>query len=80
LEGDPPMTDHFFDQPVPQDGYFQSTPLWDSLLRAQIECAESRDFVEAMIGRLFFPIGLLDNWQLCLFFVGDSNTGKSTLA
>jgi phage/plasmid-associated DNA primase len=74
-----PMTDHYFEQPIPRDGFDHKTPLWDSILETQIGCKPTRHFVEAMIGRLFFATGLLDNWQLCMLFLGDSNTGKGTL-
>ena len=79
LEGDAPMTDHYFEQDLPLGGFDHPTPLFDSILETQIKCERTRDVIEAMIGRLFFPIGLLDNWQLCLLILGDSNTGKGTL-
>lgn len=33
----------------------------------------------ALIGRLLFPVGKLDNWQIIQFFKGVAGTGKSTL-
>ena len=33
----------------------------------------------ASIGRLIFPVGLLDNWQYFLFYKGTAGSGKSTL-
>ena len=38
------------------------------------------DMLEVLIGRLFYPIGQHDNWQVMPFIKGDANTGKSTVA
>jgi hypothetical protein len=37
------------------------------------------DMLEILIGRLFYPIGKYDQWQLMPFLKGDANTGKSTV-
>ena len=79
FEGEPPKTDHYFEVPIPLNGFGMPTPLFDSILETQVSCTTTRHVIEAMIGRLFFPTGLLDNWQLCLLLLGDSNTGKGTL-
>jgi phage/plasmid-associated DNA primase len=55
------------------------TPLWDKLVGHQMPDVEVKDLYEAMIGRLFVPLGLLDNWQVAMFLKGDANTGKSTM-
>lgn len=36
-------------------------------------------FLRILLGRMFFQIGQLDNWQVAPFIIGNSNTGKSTL-
>jgi phage/plasmid-associated DNA primase len=35
--------------------------------------------LEVLIGRLFYPIGKHDNWQVMPFLKGDANTGKGTV-
>lgn len=37
------------------------------------------DMLEVLIGRLFYPIGKHDNWQVMPFMMGDANTGKGTV-
>ena len=37
------------------------------------------DMLEIMIGRVFYPIGTYNNWQVCLFLKGEAATGKSTI-
>jgi hypothetical protein len=37
------------------------------------------DLLEVLIGRLFYPVGKHDQWQIVAFLKGDGNTGKSTL-
>ena len=39
----------------------------------------SADCLEILIGRLFYNVGSYDNWQITIFLLGDSNSGKSTL-
>jgi hypothetical protein len=34
---------------------------------------------EVLLGRLFYPVGKFDNWQVMPFLKGDANTGKSTV-
>jgi phage/plasmid-associated DNA primase len=54
------------------------TPMFDKLLKFQMS-DEVYDYLLIMIGRLFFPVGLYDNWQVMAFLYGDANTGKSSL-
>jgi hypothetical protein len=88
--GPPLITDHFFDVELElSEKMDKPTPLWDSLLKTQLgpparECEELEypsmfDMLEILIGRLFYPIGKYDNWQVHLFLKGDANTGKSTV-
>lgn len=54
------------------------TPLLDAVLDAQFE----RDVAQllcALIGRLLFPVGKLDNWQVMPYLVGVGGTGKSLI-
>ena len=37
------------------------------------------DMLEVLIGRLFYPVGKYDQWQVMPFLKGDANTGKSTV-
>jgi len=69
----------FFDVDCPTS---IETPNWDSVLQAQLDDS-SREVLEALLGRLFFPVGVsngsLDSWQVCPLLIGNSNTGKSTI-
>ncbi len=55
------------------------TPLLDAVLRTQFPDDDVVRVLYAMIGRLFFPIGELDTWQVMPFLIGTSCTGKSLL-
>jgi len=55
------------------------TPLFDKLLSHHIESPDIRLIFKAMIGRLFFKVGELDNWQVMPHILGAANTGKSTV-
>ena len=35
--------------------------------------------LEVVLGRLLFPVGKYDNWQIMPFVLGDANTGKSSI-
>jgi hypothetical protein len=54
------------------------TPLLDAVLDAQFD----RDVAQllcALMGRLLFPVGKLDNWQVMPYLVGVGGTGKSLI-
>ena len=76
----PPLTDHYFDVKIDlvEEKLNGPTPLWDKMLLAQMT-PEVKDMFEVLIGRLFYPIGKYDNWQVAPFLKGDANTGKSTI-
>ena len=85
-----PITDHFFDIDFPQQFNNTKTPLWDTLIKTQLEDKEQHeededpngsmyDMFECLIGRLFYDVGKYDRWQVHLFLKGDANTGKSTI-
>lgn len=54
------------------------TPLLDLILDAQFT-SEVAELLCAMLGRLLFPVGDLDNWQVMPYLVGVGGTGKSLL-
>lgn len=79
----PPLTNHFFDVAVALDD-LPPTPLWDDLLHTQLGGLEQTpgeltDLLEVLIGRLFYPIGQWDQWQVTVLLKGVTNTGKSTV-
>jgi hypothetical protein len=70
------------------------TPLFDSLLERQgytffqrpynsehitIPVLSSMFQIFAMLGRLLYPVGELDNFQVAIFFLGIAGTGKSII-
>jgi len=60
-------------------GWDTEVPKWTALLSHQLpDSGERREF-EALLGRLFFPVGELDTWQVILGVQGQSGTGKSTV-
>jgi hypothetical protein len=73
----PPVTNHFFDEEFPRD-HATRTKRWDAMLLYQIS-PEEKEILEALIGRLFFKQGVLDNWQVSPFLLGDADTGKGTI-
>jgi hypothetical protein len=77
FQGDPPTTDHFFDCRF-ADEVDKPTPLWDKLLGHQLESEEKLLF-EVLSGRLFYPVGFKDGWQVAPFIKGVTGTGKSTV-
>jgi len=78
LKGEPPFTEHFFDSKINDQTHLQPTPLWCRILNHQMDL-ECKDLAEVLIGRLFYPVGKYDNWQVCPFYLGDACTGKSTI-
>lgn len=58
----------------------EDTPLFDSLFTCQFDHDDGRlDIMQSMIGRLFFKVNQLDNWQVMPLIVGTGNTGKSSV-
>ena len=54
------------------------TPLFDKILNHQFDKPVA-DLLCALIGRLFFKVGQLDDWQVCPYIVGSGATGKSVI-
>ena len=71
-----PFTDHFYDTEVLQTE--RATPLWDKLIKTQLSDS-MYDTFEILLGRLQFPVGRYDNWQVMPFMQGDAGTGKGTV-
>jgi hypothetical protein len=59
-----------------QDSY--ETPLFDKLVKYQMSDDVYYFFI-ASVGRLFFPVGFLDNWQFMLMLYGNAGSGKGTV-
>ncbi len=61
------------------------TPLFDRIFCYQLETGDPEESAAAytyllgLIGRLFYPVGEFDSFDVMPFVVGDTNTGKSTL-
>ena len=55
-------------------------PGYDAIIESQRYDDATRDWLDAMIGRLFFPINERDKWQKITVIKGWAATGKSTIA
>ncbi|KAG5183058.1 hypothetical protein JKP88DRAFT_241306 [Tribonema minus] len=55
------------------------TPLMDTIFDTQKFDGHTRFWLMAMMGRLLYWSGTLDNWQVCPYLKGAAGTGKSTL-
>ena len=60
------------------DFYNISTPYFQSIFNYQEFPEEVSRWIYVFIGRLFFNLGELDNWQVALFLEGVARSGKST--
>jgi hypothetical protein len=63
--------------PMPYVGSGE-TPLFDGLLSAQLS-PEVAETLLACMGRLFFEVGTMDNWQVMPYLVGKAGSGKSVV-
>jgi hypothetical protein len=61
------------------DWYSIPTPFFQSILEYQDFDEDVARWVYVFIGRLFFDLGELDNWQVALFLEGVAGSGKSTI-
>ena len=61
------------------DWYSIQTPVFQSIFDYQEFSEEVSRWLYVFIGRLFFNIGELDNWQVALFLEGVAGSGKSTI-
>lgn len=55
------------------------TPMVDKLLNDQAIPVEAQRIIWAMLGRIFYEVGELDDWQVICWLLGRANSGKSTL-
>jgi len=60
--------------------YAIETPMFEKILKTQKIPEDARRWVYVMFGRMFFPLGMYDNWQMILFVKGIAGSGKSTMA
>lgn len=56
-----------------------ATPHYDSLIEYQIKDPREIFLLNSLIGKLFFKQNELEFWQIALYLIGRSNTGKSTI-
>jgi len=78
---------HWFN--IPYDcGIQYDTPLWNMLIDTQLALHNKKTNTidrslcltfEMLVGRLFYPVGEYDNFQVCPMLIGDANTGKSSI-
>ena len=61
------------------DWYDIPTPFFQSIFDYQNFSEEVSRWIYVFIGRLFFDLGELDNWQVALFLEGVAGSGKSTI-
>lgn len=61
------------------DWYDIPTPNFQSILTYQEFDESVSRWIYVFIGRLFFHLGELDNWQVALFLEGVAGSGKSTI-
>jgi len=55
------------------------TPHFDGIFEYQGIPAEVIRWIYILVGRMFYPVGEHDDWQVSLFLKGQAGTGKSTL-
>ena len=56
------------------------TDLFEGIFTHQEYTSDTIELVYAMLGRLLYPVGALDDWQVVPFFKGVAGCGKSTVA
>lgn len=56
------------------------TPLFDSIFTYQKLPRDVIRMIYVLGGRLIYPVGFMDNWQIAPFFKGIAGSGKSTVA
>jgi len=62
-----------------EDWYDIPTPHLQSIFDYQDFTPEVSKWIYALLGRLLFNLGELDNWQVALFLEGVAGSGKSTI-
>jgi hypothetical protein len=62
-----------------EDWYQIPTPYFQSIFDYQEFSEDVSRWIYIFVGRLFFDLGELDNWQVALFLEGVAGSGKSTI-
>lgn len=62
-----------------EDFFTIPTPALSSIFEFQDVPEDAQRFVFAMLGRMLFPLGTHDSWQVMPFFLGTAGTGKSCI-
>ena len=62
-----------------EDWYDIPTPIFQSIFDYQDFDEDVSRWLYVFMGRLFFNLGELDNWQVALFLEGVAGSGKSTI-
>jgi len=75
-EKPPPLTDMYYEVNFPHSK--QATPLWRKLVDSQLD-EVTGEMLEVLMGRLFYPVGHKDNWEILPILQGDAGTGKSSV-
>jgi len=70
---------HFDNYDNIDDWYQIPTPNFQNIFDYQEFDEETSRWLYVFMGRLFFNIGELDNWQVALFLEGVAGSGKSTI-
>lgn len=70
---------HFDNYDLIDDWYNIPTPNFQNIFDYQSFDEETSRWLYVFMGRLFFNIGELDNWQVALFLEGVAGSGKSTI-
>lgn len=55
------------------------TPVLDSIFQYQDISNLNISIIKMFIGRMLYNVGLLDDWQVIMMFIGSGGTGKSTI-
>ena len=55
-------------------------PGYDDITRTQGYKPDTVAYLDAFVGRLFYPAKLYDHWQLAIVFLGTAGSGKSSIA
>ena len=73
------MPRHYINQPFDVSDEFLQTPLFDTIVRYQLDDDDVYTCMLALIGRLFYEVGEFDKFDVMPFIIGDTKTGKSSL-
>lgn len=69
----------FMDEPTVLDKILDTQLRSSPTIKSEADLQKVKYWIYVLLGRLLFPVGLKDNWQVIPFFCGKAGTGKSTL-